>query len=161
MIPTLIIAIVIARVHVYGRNARSKLRDTEMTDLHWLAATLVMTALFWMPYVVARIGRLGLLTALGNPNVDVDPPHGWTHRAKAAHQNGVENLVLFAPLLLIAHVLDLSGQTTTMLAMVYFFARLAHFVVYTFGIPVLRTLAFTAGWVATIGVGGVVFGLLG
>jgi len=34
--------------------------------------------------------------------------------------------------------------------MTYFFARLVHFVVYTLGIPVARTLAFTAGWLAQL-----------
>ena len=31
---------------------------------------------------------------------------------------------------------------------VYFWARLAHYVVYTMGIPVARTLTFTVGWLA-------------
>ena len=31
---------------------------------------------------------------------------------------------------------------------VYFWARLAHLVVYTMGLPVFRTLAFTVGFVA-------------
>ena len=35
---------------------------------------------------------------------------------------------------------------------VYFFARLAHYVVYSAAIPVARTLTFTAGWLAQIAI---------
>ena len=35
---------------------------------------------------------------------------------------------------------------------VYFFARLIHFLVYAAGVPVVRTLAFTAGWLAQIAI---------
>jgi uncharacterized MAPEG superfamily protein len=39
-----------------------------------------------------------------------------------------------------------------MAVVVYFFARLIHFLVYLAGIPVARTLAFTAGWLAQIAI---------
>jgi uncharacterized MAPEG superfamily protein len=66
----------------------------------------------------------------------------------AAHANAVENLVLFAPLVLVAHELEISNGTTVAACAVYFWARLAHFIVYTLGIPVLRTLCWTVGWLA-------------
>ena len=34
--------------------------------------------------------------------------------------------------------------------MVYFWARVARFVVYTFGIPLLRTFAFAAGFASQV-----------
>jgi uncharacterized MAPEG superfamily protein len=49
---------------------------------------------------------------------------------------------------LTAHVLNISTPATQMAASVYFFARLVHFAVYVAGTPFLRTLAFTAGWIA-------------
>lgn len=132
-----------------------------MTDLHWLAATCAMVALFWLPYVLNGMGVRGVVAMMGNPSPDDKPLSGWAIRAHAAHDNAVENLVLFAPLLLAAHALGLSGGTTLAMAQLFFAARLAHYVVYTLGIPVARTLAFTAGWVATLGVAGVVLGLVG
>jgi len=33
---------------------------------------------------------------------------------------------------------------------VFFYARLLHFVVYTAGVPVVRTLSYAAGWAACI-----------
>lgn len=132
-----------------------------MTDLHWLAATCLLTALFWLTYVLRRILVRGLFKAMDNPDPEAEPATGWTVRAKAAHQNATENLVVFAPLVLIAFSLGLSGPVTAACAQVYFFARLVHFAVYTAGIPVVRTLAFAAGWFATLGLVGVVFGLWG
>lgn len=36
--------------------------------------------------------------------------------------------------------------------MVYFFACLLHFVVYSAGLPAVRTLTFTAGWLAQMAI---------
>jgi uncharacterized MAPEG superfamily protein len=47
-------------------------------------------------------------------------------------------------------LLNISNPATKAAVVVYFFARLAHFVVYAAGIPAARTLAFTAGWLAQI-----------
>lgn len=132
-----------------------------MTDLHWLAATLTMTAIFWLPYVLNLITKRGLASALANPSDDGPKLSEWAIRAKAAHYNAVENLVLFAPLILIAHALGMSGAMTLLMAKLYFFARLAHYIIYTAGIPVARTLVFATGWAATIGVGLVIFGIIG
>ena len=42
-----------------------------MTDsLYWLTLTVSMTALFWMPYILELIGRVGLLPALSLAEVD-------------------------------------------------------------------------------------------
>lgn len=65
-----------------------------------------------------------------------------------AHSNAVENLVIFAPLVLIAAIAGITSSTTIAACQLYFFARLAHYVIYTLGIPFLRTVAFAAGFVA-------------
>lgn len=127
-----------------------------MTDLHWLGASCLLVALFWLPYVLKRMVVRGILGIMGNPESDAPPMTGWAIRAQAAHQNATENLVIFAPLLLVAHSLGLSGTTTLLMAQLFFFARLAHFIVYTAGIPIVRTLTFAAGWIATLGVASVV-----
>jgi len=132
-----------------------------MTDLHWMAAAIGVTALFWLPYVLNRMAQKGIIGAMGNPSESDPAPSGWALRSKAAHTNAIENLVLFAPLVLAAHQLGVSSGTTLLLAKVFFFARLAHYIVYVLGIPVVRTLTFAAGWAATLGVAAVVFGLGG
>jgi uncharacterized MAPEG superfamily protein len=54
--------------------------------------------------------------------------------------------VVFAPLAVAVHLTGMSSATTAAACAVYFYARLAHYLVYTAGIAGLRTLLFAAGW---------------
>ena len=119
-------------------------------EVYWLTLTALMTALFWMPYVLNRIALRGLLGTMGNPPLEGALQTPWAERARAAHRNAVENLALFAPLVLAIQVMGLGDALTATACMVYFFARAAHFVVYTAGVPVLRTLAFFGGFAAQV-----------
>jgi uncharacterized MAPEG superfamily protein len=56
--------------------------------------------------------------------------------------------VVFAPLVLILNAIDYSSKWTVLACAVYFWARVAHLIVYTMGLPVFRTLAFTVGFIA-------------
>jgi len=121
-----------------------------MTEIDWLAATCLMTTLFWVAYALNRFAVIGIPASLANPSADHPPLSAWAQRAVAAHKNAVENLVIFAALALGIHVLGMSSSFTVLLCSIYFFARLAHFVIYVMGIPVLRTLAFAAGWLVQV-----------
>jgi len=118
-------------------------------DIHWLTLTLGMTLLFWIPYVLNRMAVKGLMGTFANPAATDPPLAPWAQRARAAHANAIENLAVFAPAALAVHALGLGDTLTGAACAIYFFARLAHFLVYTAGIPVLRTLAFFGGWGAT------------
>ncbi len=121
------------------------------TELYWLTLTLLMTALFWLPYVLDRLAVRGMVPALTDTRPESGGPHSlWAQRAIRAHQNAVENLVIFVPAVLIAQLLHISTPATRAAVIVYFFARLVHFLVYTAGVPVVRTLAFAVGWGAQI-----------
>lgn len=116
----------------------------------WLAATTALTACLWIPYVLDRFRALGIPRTLGNPDPD-DPAlqAPWARRARQAHANAVENLAVFAPAALLAIVLGLGNLPLIAgAAQAYFFARAFHFAFYTAGVPVLRTLAFLAGFAA-------------
>ena len=115
-------------------------------ELYWLALTTVMTGLFWIPYILQRILENGALPALLDPQglTHMDAP--WAQRMLRAHQNAVENLVIFAPLVLALHVTGTNTSVTAVACIVYFFARAAHFFIYTLAIPLLRTVAFIAGF---------------
>lgn len=120
------------------------------TELYWLTLTVLMTALFWVPYVLDRIVVRGLREALSG-KLEGNGPHSlWAQRAIRAHQNAVENLATFVPAVLTAHLLNISTPATRAAVVVYFFARLIHFLVYTAGVPVMRTLTFAAGWGAQL-----------
>lgn len=123
-----------------------------MTSLEWLAATALMTALFWVPYVLERMMALGVLGTLR----PVDPEDAakqslWAQRSRRAHYNAVENLAVFATLVLVAQAMGKADDPQVLLAaQVYFWARLVHFPSLTFGIPGIRTLAFLVGFGAQI-----------
>jgi uncharacterized MAPEG superfamily protein len=120
------------------------------TELYWLTLTALMTALFWLPYVFDRMVVMGLAVTLAGPAPDNGKLPLWAQRAIRAHHNAIENLAIFAPVVLTAHLLGISNPATKAAAAVYFFARLVHFVVYSAGLPLARTLAFAAGWAAQI-----------
>jgi uncharacterized MAPEG superfamily protein len=116
-------------------------------ELVWLACTCVMTGLFWVPYILNRLVEMGAWKAVGDSDCDLTPHAPWARRMVKAHKNAVENLVVFAPLVLALQAAGISTPQTVLATEVYFLARLAHFIVYTTGVPVLRTLTFTAGFI--------------
>jgi uncharacterized MAPEG superfamily protein len=73
---------------------------------------------------------------MDNPSPKDKPQSPWAHRLYFAHTNAVDNLVTFAPLVLILNTLDISTRTTAIACAVYFWARLAHAIVYAMGLPV-------------------------
>jgi uncharacterized MAPEG superfamily protein len=70
---------------------------------------------------------------------------GWVGRVQRAHRNMLESLVLFATLVLVAHVSGQANSTTAFGAALFFYARLAYAVIYWAGIPWLRTGVWTVG----------------
>ena len=121
------------------------------TELYWMTLTILMTALFWVPYALDRAAVRGI----GPWLLDTGPEGNgaqsrWAQRTARAHVNAVENLAIFVPAVLALHALNISTPVTQTAVVVYFFARLAHYVVYTAGVPAARTIAFTVGWGAQI-----------
>jgi uncharacterized MAPEG superfamily protein len=117
-------------------------------ELFWLTLTVILTGLLWVPYVLNRIMVRGVGGAMANPTRNAAPHAEWATRLMFAHDNAVENLIVFAPLVLILNAIDYSSQWTVLACAVYFWARVAHLIVYTMGLPVFRTLAFTVGFLA-------------
>lgn len=118
----------------------------ELVKLTWVVA---LTAVCWIPYILNQIMVRGLVDAVGYPD-EPKPLAPWAARAKQAHYNAVENLVLFAALVLTLNAVGISNETTVLACTVYFWARVVHYLVYTFGIPWLRTLAYAVGWVCIV-----------
>ena len=117
------------------------------TELLYLALVTAFTALLWLPYILDRIAVGGLADAVGYPE-HPKPQSPWARRLMKAHANAVENLVVFAPLILLAHVLGVTGAAIGTAAIVYFWARVIHALAYTFAVPWVRTLAFAVGFFA-------------
>ncbi|MCW5691375.1 MAG: MAPEG family protein [Pseudolabrys sp.] len=129
-------------------------------ELMWLTFTVILTGLLWIPYVLDRIKVRGLWSTLANPSRDDKPQSAWAQRLYFAHTNAVDNLVVFAPLVLILDNVGYSSRGTVIACAVYFWARLAHAIVYALGVPVLRTLTFAVGFLAQAALVLAIFGKL-
>jgi uncharacterized MAPEG superfamily protein len=117
-------------------------------EMFWLVLTVAMTGLMWVPYILDRAMVRGLTACVANPSPTDQPQSPWAQRLMAAHSNAVENLVIFAPLALVTQAMNAATPATAFACALYFWSRLVHVVVYTLGIPVLRTLSFVGGFVA-------------
>jgi len=115
------------------------------TELQYLAMVAACTGLLWVPYILDRVAVRGLLDAVGYPE-NPKPQSPWAQRLMKAHSNAVENLVVFAALVLAAHAMGVAAPALGTAAVVYFWARVVHAASYTLGIPWVRTLAFAVGF---------------
>ena len=119
---------------------------SELSSLIWVVA---LSAVMWVPYILNTIMVRGLVDAVGYPE-NPQSPAPWAVRMKAAHYNAVENLVVFATLVLVLNAAGISNDTTIFACQIYFWARLVHYVVYTAGGPWVRTLSFAVSWLCSI-----------
>ena len=115
---------------------------TLSSELTYTALAAALTGSLWMPIIINRLREMGAWKALKNPQPDVRPHADWAYRLAQAHRNAIENLVVFAPLAITMHMLGLGSGGTALAAALFFWSRVAHAVIYTFGIPLLRTIAF-------------------
>ena len=121
------------------------------TELFYLTCVAALTGLLWVPYILDRIAVRGLIDAVGYP-ADPKPQSAWAQRLMKAHANAVENLVVFATLVLVAHALGVSNSVVAGASVVYFWARAVHVLAYAFAIPWVRTLAFAVGFFAQVAI---------
>jgi uncharacterized MAPEG superfamily protein len=109
-------------------------------------------ALAFVQVFVAVVGAAlwhGLGPLLGNRE-NMSGVSGWGGRADRASVNMIQNLVLFASLVLVAHVTGRTNATTALGAQIFFFARLAYAFVYPIGIPYLRTLVWAVSVIGLV-----------
>ena len=119
------------------------------TDLLYLTLSAGLCAVLWIPYIVSRTLTWGLADAMGYPENPSELP-AWARRATRVHENMVENLAPFAALVLVAQIAGAASETTALGALLFFWARVVHAVVFTLGIPWLRTLSFVVAWVGMV-----------
>ena len=107
--------------------------------------------LFVLIVLQAGVGiRAQGLMPLANSRDNLPEPSTLQLRMKRVVDNHREGLALFAPLALIVAVADMSNPTTVMAAQVFFYARVAHAVLYVFGVPLVRPLVWGVGILATV-----------
>ena len=118
-------------------------------DLKYLLFSTILT--FVQVLVAAALANkaVGLPALAGNREGLGELP-GAAGRARRAHLNMIENMVLFTALVLIAAAAGKANATTAMGAMIFFWARLAHAVIYVAGLPWLRTVAWAVSVVGMV-----------
>jgi len=111
----------------------------EITLLLWATLLALVQALIAVQGAMMQVGLLSLIgNREGMPEIK-----GWGGRAARAYRNMVENLVLFAALVLVAAVANKSNDMTVLGAQIFLWARVAYAAVYVAGIPWLRTGVWT------------------
>ena len=120
-------------------------------ELKYLALTALLSAALWIPYIVCQVMTNGGLKPVNYVDPTPRPTPVWGQRAHRAYLNAAEPFAPFAALILLLHVAGRENPSTAMWALVFFWARLVHAVVYWFAIPFIRTIAFTIGFIAVCG----------
>lgn len=115
------------------------------TDLFMLVCTAILAMTIPTIYLVGRIQTSGgMQWALGNRETPLEVP-AWAERAQRAHLNLTENLAPFAALVIVAHLTGTAGSLSALGATLFFWARVAHVLVYTAGLIGVRTAVFFVG----------------
>ena len=116
------------------------------SEIYWLTLTAGFTLLLVFPYAFVRISQIGFLKLLTNPLPGDDPfKQAWAHRAYRAHMNAIENLVVFAPLVITVIVTNASNEITATACAVYFWARVIHAPFYILNTPYIRFISYFVG----------------
>jgi uncharacterized MAPEG superfamily protein len=121
------------------------------TDLKYLAYTAMLTAVLWIPYVIAQVMTNGPLTPPNYVDPAPRPLPPWGRRADRTYLNAIEVFAPFAALVVIAHITGKANAMTAFWSTCFFWLRLTHAVVYLAAIPYVRTLVFTLGFVSVAG----------
>jgi len=103
--------------------------------LLWSVALAFIQMLVAVSGCILQVG----LPKLAGSREGLAPMTGGVGRSQRAHLNMLENLVLFAPLVLIADIANRNNAVTGLGAQIFFWARLVYAIVYIIGIPWLRT----------------------
>lgn len=118
-----------------------------------------MTIAFWcvliaafMPFILAGVSKAGDRSFDNrNPRVWYETLSGYRQRAAWAQANSFEIFPIFAAAVIISHIAGASQQTMDLYAMVFIASRVAFAGFYLADRHMARTLAWSVGVIAIIG----------
>ena len=110
-------------------------------DLQMLVWSAALALVQMLIAVAGAQSQLGLPMLAGNRE-DLPAVTGWGGRARRAHINMLESLVVFAIVVLVAHVAGRANASTALGATLFFWGRAAYAIIYVVGLPWLRTAAW-------------------
>jgi len=119
---------------------------TELTLLILSVGLLMLTLL-----IQASAGILsnGLMAQAGSRD-ELPEKKVFHARVTRLRDNMIENLLMFAPVVLVAQAMGVSNDMTILGAQLFFFGRLAHAVIYLMAVPLVRPVAFAVAWAGII-----------
>ena len=110
-------------------------------ELKYLVWSAVLTFVLVLIAASGAQLQVGLEKLAGNRE-GLPEMTGWAGRAERAHRNMLENLILFAILVLVAQAVGVRNGMTLLGVQLFFWGRVAHAVLYIAGIPWARTAAW-------------------
>ena len=119
------------------------------SELSILAIFGLYTALTLLAKVTGAATQLDMAYLLSSRD-EHRTLQGMTARLDRALANSVVAMALFAPAILILAARDQFSAATLTAAQVFLVARVLYTPVYAFGIPLVRTLLWLAGFAATV-----------
>lgn len=109
-----------------------------------------MMLLLWavgLTFVQMLVAATGAFLQVGLPTLAANRERfpelaGWAGRARRAHFNMIENMVLFVALVFLVIAAGKSNQMTVLGAELFLWARVAYALIYLAGWPYVRTLSW-------------------
>ncbi|MSP89626.1 MAG: MAPEG family protein [Alphaproteobacteria bacterium] len=120
--------------------------SVELSLLVWSVALTFVQVVIAASGATMQVG----LPMLADNRENMPEITGWAGRAHRAHRNMLENLLLFAILVLAVQLMGKNNAMTVLGAQLFFWARLAYAGIYLAGIPWLRTGAFAVAVVGMV-----------
>ena len=118
-------------------------------ELSYLVASVALFFVYIFAEVIAGNLQYSTKELLGARD-DLPEYNSAVGRSKRATSNMLESMIMFAPLILVAHATDRLNDMTALGAAIYFWARVAYAPTYWFGVPIVRTLAWFASVVGIV-----------
>lgn len=114
------------------------------TELNMLVYSVALLFVLILVQALAGILAQGLPAMAGSRD-RLGEPGVMQARTKRIVDNHREGLLLFAPLVLVAAVTEISTAWTVLGAQLFFYSRLVHALLYLAGVPWIRPLAWAVG----------------
>ena len=113
-------------------------------ELSMLVYSTLLFLVIILTQAALAISQNGLVAQAGSRD-SLPEPSVLRQRLQRLTANMQENLVMFAIVVLVAQAAGVSNSTTAMAASLFFYARVAHAVIYAFGWPMIRPLFYFVG----------------
>ena len=124
-------------------------------ELTVLVLLMLLAASMWIPYIIGVTSDPADGVRDFTRPIDMTVLRPWVHRAHRAHLNLLEQALPFAVIVLVAHLVGVSGVVTIWAAGLFLVLRLVHAVGmisgYT-GFPA-RSIIFNIGWLCILAIG--------